>query len=198
MRQLTRACLLVGAMIAVGCGQVAHNVSVANDAPTRSIEWGGFSIRYRADVAETLSEPVRYATVFTQQSGTYPSVQVISHATREGEWTVKTMIPNLPPDKETSANLFVYLPCQPYEEVAFRNAARYVRDPVDRNILKAQYRFNMRPGNFLMEIKAAGNECEVVLYKVGEHSDRSTWQRIAARPVEFEKYFLCEVSAPQC
>jgi len=187
---------LLGTLLLATCVQTTRPAP-ASASPDTDVAWGGFSIRYDADLSP-LSAPIVFAAVGTQQSGTWPPVRLVGRGNATGEWGSTAKIPDRPGGEETSVNLFVHLPCEPYDEAQFRTAASYMQDSADRVILKAQYRFNMRPGSFFLDLKATPNECRVTLYKVGDYQDRSTWHPVHAKPVEFDKYFTCDVSGPVC
>lgn len=61
---------------------------------------------------------------------------LVGNGNATGEWATTAKIPDRPADEETSTNLFVHLPCEPYDEARFRTAANYMQDSALVGVVK--------------------------------------------------------------
>mgnify|MGYP005751158405 FL=1 len=155
-------------------------------------------IRFSTSISSPVNDDVSIALVNTQHGGTWPKYLLRSRAPESGEWRSNfTFPPNLG-GLEAWVNVYVYLPCQEYDQLEFQHAAGYLTSAEDRYVLKSQYRFEVRPGEYSLEAEIGDGRCDVRFYKVETYENRSSWAVIPPQPVEFEEHFMCILSGPVC
>ena len=155
-------------------------------------------IRYYTGFKEGQDEPLLFSTAVTNHGGTFPRVLEIDADNFQGEWRSSIGLPPAIAGNQSGMNLYIHVPCEPHDEAAFSNAARYIHDAKDRRVFKSQYRYNLLAGRYLLNAHVADDECSVSFYRVSDYTDTSTWELLSPEPVDFDEHFICTLSGPGC
>lgn len=192
--------VLFFAAILVACARtpVVGELPPAMKTSEASSQRNETTVRYLVNFKGGRNEPLLFSTAVTNHGGTFPRILELDAGNSEGEWSSLIGLPPAIPGNGSGMNLYIHLPCAPFDEAAFINSARYIHNAEDRRVFKSQYRYNLLAGRYILSAHVTDDECSVSFYRVSDYADESTWELLSPEPVNFDGHFICTLSGPAC